>query len=214
MTSVSPPDAGPTAGRRSRTRVFVGAGILLVVVGAIFVTFIAIRKDVLLVGALYAAAEVLAAGLTAVAALAAMRSAAESSAAARRSREAIARAARPGLSPAVIERDGRMLGTVRCAGSRAAVDVMVVWVTVDGRTLTAQADRVNPDGPGDSAGGDPALTVDLQLTAVNDAALALKMVWLEYGDDNDTGRWQDSWQPTDAGGGRVRFVRTYTRLTD
>ena len=214
MTSVSPPDAAPTAGRRSRTRVFVGAGILLVVVVAIFVTFIAIRKDVLLVGALYAAAEVLAAGLTAVAAMAAMRSAAESSAAARRSREAVARAAQPSLSPAVVERDGRVWGTVRCSGSRAAVDVMVVWMPVDGGTITAQADRLNPDQPGDPAGGDPALIVDLHLAAVNEAASALKMVWLEYGDDTGTGRWQESWQPTDAGGGRVRFVRTYTRLTD
>jgi hypothetical protein len=143
VTPVPPPNPAPPAGRVSRTQVFVGAGILLVAVVAIFVTFIAIRRDVLLVGALYAAAEVLAAALTAVAAMAAMRSAAESSAAARRSHEAVALAARPALSPAVVERDGRVWGTVRCSG-RAAVDVMVVWMPVDGGTITAQADRLNP----------------------------------------------------------------------
>ena len=72
---------------------------------------------------------------------------------------------------------------------------MVVWMPVDGGTITAQADRVNPDRPGDPAGGDPALTVDLQLAAVNDAAAALKMVWLEYADDTGTGRWQTAVMP-------------------
>jgi hypothetical protein len=63
-------------------------------------------------------------------------------------------------------------------------------------------------------GGDPALTVDLELAAVSDAAAALKMVWLEYADDTGTGRWQDAWQPRDVGGGQVRFVRTDSRLAD
>jgi hypothetical protein len=59
-----------------------------------------------------------------------------------------------------------------------------------------------------------ALTVDLQQAAVNDAAAALRMVWLEYADDTSTGRWQDTWQPMYGGGGRVRFVKIDTRLTD
>jgi hypothetical protein len=188
VTSVLPPSPAPPVRPRSRTRVFVGIGVLLVVVVGLFATFVAIREDVVLVGALYAAAEVLAAGFTAVAAVAAMRAAAESSAAARRSREAVARAAQPALSPALIQRDGRVLGTVRCAGSRPAVDVMVVWMTVNGGTITAQADQVNPDRPGDPTGGDPAPTVDLQLAAVNEAAAALRWVWLEYADENGTGR--------------------------
>lgn len=101
-----------------------------------------------------------------------------------------------------LERDGQVLGTVRCSGGRTAVDVMVVWGLVDGGTVTAQADRVNPDRPGDPAGGDPALTVDLHLAAVSEAAAMLRWVWLEYADDTGTCRWQDSWQPMDAGGGR------------
>jgi hypothetical protein len=91
---------------------------------------------------------------------------------------------------------------------------MVVWVTIDRGAVTAQADRVEPDRPGDPPGGDTALTVGLQLAAVNEATAAVKTVWLEYADDTGTGRWQDTWQPMDAGGGRVHFVRIDTRLTD
>jgi hypothetical protein len=54
------------------------------------------------------------------------------------------------------------------------------------------ADRVEPDRPGDPPGGDTALTVDLQLAAVNEATAAVKTVWLEYADDTGTGRWQDT----------------------
>jgi hypothetical protein len=75
-------------------------------------------------------------------------------------------------------------------------------------------DRLNPDRPDDPASGDPGLTVDLQLAAEKDAAAALKMVWLEYAEDAGTRSWQDSWQPSDAGGGRVRSMRAGTRLTD
>jgi hypothetical protein len=46
------------------------------------------------------------------------------------------------------------------------------------------------------------------------ASQVLIWVCLEYADDAGTGRWQDTWQPMDAGGGRVRFVRTDTRLSD
>jgi catechol 2,3-dioxygenase-like lactoylglutathione lyase family enzyme len=107
-----------------------------------------------------------------------------------------------------LERDGQVLGTVRCSGGRTAVDVMVVWGLVDGGTVTAQADRVNPDRPGDPAGGDPALTVDLH--GGRDAAVGMAGVRRRHRHlplagllaANGCWRWT------------VRFLRTDTRLTD
>ena len=67
---------------------------------------------------------------------------------------------------------------------------------------------MNPDRPGDPTGSDPALSIDLQLGAVRDAAAVRRWVSLEYADDAGTGRWQDSWQPMDAGGGRFASSRS------
>jgi hypothetical protein len=173
----------------------------------LFVVFIAFKRDTALMTALSAAGQVAAAGFAAIAAIGAMRAAAESSAAANRAREALARTARPRLHPSVGRADGGLVGTVQCDGRRAAIDVMVAWILADREPVVGQAARLDPPRP-DGPPGTGLLRVDLGLPETADVAEVLRMVWIEYRDDNRIGRWRDTWQltPEPAGHGLLQQV--------
>ncbi|NUO58472.1 MAG: hypothetical protein HOV71_15850 [Hamadaea sp.] len=151
----------------------------LIVVGLVvlFGSFIAVRDDTALIGAMSAAGTVAAGVFAAVAAFGSLRAAAASNASAQRAREAMVRAVRPNLEPSVTTADTTLTGNVTCTGY-AAIDVTVVWTLADGEAITESVARLAP-------GEDP-LTSTLPQP--------VDMVWLAFADEGRVGKWQDTWQ--------------------
>lgn len=174
----------------------------LVVLGlvALFVVFIAFRRDAALIAALEAAGAVAAAGFAAIAAMGAMRAAAESSASAKRSREAFARTVRPRVQPSISQQNGTVLATVEPGDGHPAVDVTAVWVLADRAPITDQTPRL-----------DQPLPVALEVPEGTNIWDKLETVWIEYSDDARTGQWRDTWQAISEG---KRFALTHSELVD
>jgi hypothetical protein len=147
---------------------------MLVVLGVfiLFMVFIALRGDVLLVQALSAAGTVAAGVFAAIAALASLRAADSSRAAADRTRLAAASAIQPRLRP--VFEEGR--GIIRVTGS-PAIEVNAVWQVEGAQTVTAEEPRIEPgeEFPVALPEGD------------------LAMLWVEYRDASGAFRWQDTW---------------------
>jgi hypothetical protein len=161
---------------------------------ALFIVFIGVRRDTALVGALEAAGTVAAAGFAALAAVGSMRAAAESSATAKRSREALARTMRPRVHPTVSRENGTVLGKVQCGAGRGAVDVTVAWLLTDRDTVTGQAARLEPWHQDLPPGPDSAIAVDLQLPQTAVVSDEIRLVWIDYWDDDRVGHWRDTWE--------------------
>lgn len=172
----------------ARYRSWITTGLVVVGLVVLFVVFIAFRDDAALIAALEAAGTVAAAGFAAVAGVAAMRAANESSATARRAREAQARTARPRLSPRVTVDGDRLIGVLTVQPGPAALDVTVAWLRTDGETITTEVAEIAPGADGVTADLGPAPT------GPGEPAAAMKMIWLEYSDDNGVGQWHDTWQ--------------------
>ena len=147
---------------------------LLVVLGLfiLFIVFIALRGDVLLVQALSAAGTVAAGVFAAIAALASLRAADSSRAAAERTRLAAASAIQPRMRPAF--EDG--LGVIHVTGS-PAIEVHAVWQIVGAPTVSAEEPRIEP-------GEEFSVTLPKGELAI---------LWVEYRDASGAFRWQDTW---------------------
>jgi hypothetical protein len=184
----------------SRPKALIIYALIALGLVALFVAFIAFRRNAALIAALEAAGTVAAAGFAAVAATGSMRAAAESSASARRSREVVARTMQPRLRPGVSQENGTVLGKLdRGTGGRAAVDVTVVWIFRERGPVTGQTARLETSH-----------AVDLEVPEGANVWNELNTVWCEYWDDSHAGHWRDTWRVE----GPETFVLTHSDLVD
>jgi hypothetical protein len=147
---------------------------------------------------------VAAAVFVAVAAYESGRVAAESSASARRAQEAVARNTQPHLQPGFNVDGARLFGTVNCGSASAALDVMVAWLPVGG-PISGQCAVFE-------AGA--ALAVDLGLPAAANVRENVRMVWLDYWDQDRIARWHDTWRIGTETGDQSILVLAESRLVD
>jgi hypothetical protein len=183
----------------SRSKALIVYALTALGLVALFVVFIAFRRDAALIAALESAGAVTAAGFAAVAAMGSMRAAAESSASARRSREAVARTMQPRLQPSVSHENGTVLGKLDRGAGRAAVDVVVVWIFSGRGSITGQTALLETSH-----------AVDLEVPEGENVWDELNTVWFEYWDDSHAGHWRDTWRVD----GPERFVLTHSELVD
>ena len=196
-----------------RAKTLMAVVLICLALVALFGLFVWFRRDSELIAALSSAGTVAAGVFAAVAAAGSMRAAAESSATARRSREAAARTAQPRIRPSVRREEGTTLGTVQCDEGPGATSLTVAWMLHNGNTIADQVARLEPRRPDDPPDAASALTVDLELPETADLTDEIRMVWIEYWDDNRVGHWRDTWQPAEPPG-QGRFVRTESTLVD